>query len=359
MNQVMTVLGAIAPEQLGITLMHEHLLLDATPWFRQRAAMDSAMLTQRTVSLEILGALRNDPFRLEDNCLLDNEQVAIEEVSLFRDRGGQTIVDPTCPAVGRNPHALRRIAEATGLNIVMGAGYYLESSHPPQVKQMSVEAIAQEIEQDIVEGVDGIRAGIIGEIGISKDFTAEEEKVLRGAARAQARTGVPLEIHLPGWERLGGRVLDVVVEEGADIQRTVLCHMNPSGGDPEYQMALAKRGAWLEYDMIGIDFYFAEQAVQSPCDEENAGAIARLKAAGFLDQLLISQDTFVKIQLVRYGGTGYAHILDYFVPRLYRHGFTEAEVHQLLVDNPRRVFSNTPDGIPDVASVSRTQHQGF
>lgn len=340
MSQVMTVLGPIAPEQMGITLMHEHLLLDATPWFRQRAAMDAQMITHRVVSIEILGALRNDPFRCEDNCRLDDEQTAIEEVNQFRDKGGQTIVDPTCRGIGRNPQALQRIAQKTGLHIVMGAGYYLEPAHPPQVRQMSIEAIAQEIEQDIAEGIEGVRAGIIGEIGISKHFTAEEEKVLRAAARAQARTGVPLEVHLPGWERLGGQVLDVVAEEGADLRRTILCHMNPSGGDSEYQLALAQRGAWLEYDMIGMDFYYADQSAQSPCDQENAGAIAQLKAAGFLGQLLLSQDVFVKIQLVRYGGTGYAHILDYFVPRLYRHGFTPTEVNQLLIDNPKRVFSS-------------------
>ncbi|MBD3885661.1 phosphotriesterase [Phormidium tenue FACHB-886] len=337
----MTVLGPIAPEQMGITLMHEHLLLDATPWFWQRAKMDAQMMTNRVVSIEILGALRNDPFRCEDNCRLDNEQTAIEEVSQFRDKGGQTIVDATCRGVGRNPQALQRIAQATGLHIVMGAGYYLESAHPPQVKQMSIEAIAQEIEQDILEGVDGVRAGIIGEIGISKDFTNQEEKVLRAAARAQARTRVPLEVHLPGWERLGGRVLDVVAEEGADLRHTILCHMNPSGSDLDYQLALADRGAWLEYDMIGMDFYFAEQSAQSPCDQENAGAIARLKESGFLGQILLSQDVFVKIQLVRYGGTGYAHILDYFVPRLYRHGFTKAETNQLLIENPKCVFASS------------------
>lgn len=89
----------------------------------------------------------------------------------------------------------------------------------------------------------GVKAGIIGEIGVSADFTSEEEKVLRGAARAQARTGAPLEVHLPGWERLAGRILDVVAEEGGDLTRTILCHMNPSGRDPEYQIDLASRGA--------------------------------------------------------------------------------------------------------------------
>jgi phosphotriesterase-related protein len=241
--------------------------------------------------------------------------------------------------------ALQRISRATGLHIVMGAGYYLEPAHPRHVRTMSLSAIAEEIECDVVLGDQGVRAGIIGEIGISKDFTPEEEKVLRAAARAQKATGVPLEVHLPGWERHGGRVLDVVAEEGGDLRRTILCHMNPSGEDFAYQAALAERGAWLEYDMIGMDFFYADQQAQSPSDEDNARAISRLRDAGLLGSVLISQDVFVKIQLVRYGGTGYAHILDHFVPRLIRHGFTADDVQTLLVDNPRRVFGDeTEDG---------------
>ena len=87
----------------------------------------------------------------------------------------------------------------------MGAGYYLQSSHPPGVKAMSAEAIADEIVAEALDGVDGsgIRIGLIGEIGVSSDFTADEEKSLRGAAQAQRRTGLPLMVHLPGWFRLG------------------------------------------------------------------------------------------------------------------------------------------------------------
>jgi phosphotriesterase-related protein len=341
----MTVLGPIAAEHLGVTLMHEHLLLDATPWFRPSESASLRPVASQPVSIEILGLLRNDPFMCRDNCELFDEATAIDEVGRFRLAGGDTVVDPTCRGIGRDHRALQRISRATGLHVVMGTGYYLGPAHPPHVREMSANDIADEIEQDVAEGVDGVRAGIIGEIGISKDFTTEEEKVLRGAARAQRATGIPLEVHLPGWERHGGRVLDVVAEEGANLEQTVLCHMNPSGRDFDYQAELANRGAWLEYDMIGMDYFYADQQAQSPCDEENAEAIVRLRDAGLLGSVLISQDVFVKIQLVRYGGTGYAHILDHFVPRLRRHGFTDEEISTLLVDNPRQVFAGRETGV--------------
>jgi len=337
-TEIMTVLGPIAPEHMGITLMHEHLLSDATPWFQMPEEASQRAIAFGPVTIDRLGALRNAPFLSHDNCQLLDERAATEEVMEFRKAGGQTVVDPTCAGIGRDGRALQRISRATGLNVIMGAGYYLEKAHPSRVRKMSADDIADEIERDIRQGVEGVRSGIIGEIGTSGDFTAEEEKVLRGAARAQARTGVPLEVHLDGWRRHGGRVLDVVAEEGGDLTRTILCHMNPSGEDVDYQVALARRGAWLEYDMVGMDFYYADQSAQSPCDEENARALGRLRDADLLDHVLISQDVFVKIQLLRYGGTGYAHILQYFVPRLRRRGFTEDDITTLLIANPMRVF---------------------
>ena len=134
-------------------------------------------------------------------------------------------------------------------------------------------------------------------------------------------------------------MLDVVEEEGADLRHTVLCHMNPSHNDLDYQMTLAKRGALLEYDMIGMDYYYADQDAQSPSDEENARAIAALIDKGFGDRLLLSQDVFLKIMLTRYGGFGYGYILKHFLPRLKRHGVDQAAIDRMLIDNPKSVFS--------------------
>ena len=85
------------------------------------------------VSIEILGELRMDPFVNLHNCALDDEALAIAELKPVAALGGRTVVDPTCRGIGRDPLALQRISRATGLNIVMGGGFYLESSHPPEV----------------------------------------------------------------------------------------------------------------------------------------------------------------------------------------------------------------------------------
>ncbi|WP_138472662.1 phosphotriesterase [Poseidonocella sp. HB161398] len=340
---VMTVDGPIPSDRLGHTLMHEHLQNDCRCWWNPPKEPGRAHLAEAEISIELLSELRQDPFVNKHNIALDDVELAIEEVKAFAAAGGQSIVDPTCRGIGRDPLKLRRIAAGSGVQVVMGAGYYLASSMPEAVAALSADDIADEIVAEALTGVDGTdaRIGLIGEIGVSSDFTAEEEKSLRGAARAQVRTGLPLMVHLPGWFRLAHRVLDIVEEEGADLRHTVLCHMNPSHMDPVYQATLAQRGAFLEFDMIGMDFFYADQGVQCPSDDEVARAIMGLVEAGFLDRVLLSHDVFVKMMLTRYGGNGYAFVTRHFLPRLLRHGIDPAALGTLMVENPRRVFDAT------------------
>jgi phosphotriesterase-related protein len=340
-GQAMTVTGPIPVDQMGVTLMHEHILLDTSSWWKCPCHASEIAIAQQPVSIEIIGELRMNPFLNRDNCFLLDVDLAMGELDKFADLGGHTVVDPTCFGIGRDPDALARISRRTRLNVIMGSGYYLEASHPGEVRDMDAEAIAQKIIADVGGGETQprIMAGLIGEIGVSKDFTEAEQKSLIGAARAARITGVPLSIHLPGWERLGHKALDLVEAEGADLDHTVLCHMNPSFEDRAYQTSLADRGAFLEYDMIGMDYYYADQSAQSPSDEENARAIRGLVDAGYADRVLLSQDVFLKMMLTRYGGFGYGYILKHFLPRLMRHGLDQPVLDHLMIANPRRVFS--------------------
>lgn len=321
-----------------MTLSHEHLLLDARPSWREPEDEYKRRLAYLPVTPDILHVLRQDPYLNLDNCLLDDETLATEEASRFAEFGGATIVDATCLGIGRNPSALQRIARATGLNIIMGTGFYLERTHPPVVQDSSLEQLTKLMVDDLTVGEDGIKAGYIGEIGVSQAFTPAEEKVLRAAARAQAATGVALSVHLPGWERHGHRVLDIVAEEGSHLGRTILDHMNPSWRDVAYQTSLADRGAYLEYDMIGMEYYFASEHAQSPSDDENAQAVANLLRLGYGERILLSHDVFLKMMLVQYGGNGHGYISQHFVPRLKRCGVTPDAIQTMLVTNPARVF---------------------
>lgn len=342
-GQVMSVSGPISSAALGTTLMHEHILNDCLCWWHKPTDPARQHLAEGPVRIEILSELKQDPFVNRDNISLNDESLAIKELMQIVHAGGQTVVDPTCRGIGRNPEALVRIAEETGLNIIMGAGYYLQSSHPPELSGMSVGDVADQIVSEAVSGVDNtdVRIGLIGEIGVSSDFTSDEEKSLRGAAQAQVRTGLPLMIHLPGWFRLAHRVLDIVEQEGANLAHTVLCHMNPSHDDFSYQSELADRGAFIEYDMIGMDYFYADQQVQCPSDEAVALAIGKLSDAGYLQKLLLSQDVFLKMMLTHYGGNGYAFVLRHFLPRLQRMGLSDTALTTLMIENPRSVFDGS------------------
>ena len=341
MAAVTTVTGVIDSADLGMCLSHEHLLNDVTSWWTPPTQDRHAFLVDAPVTMDILWELRQDPFANRDNCRLDDEDRAVDELTRFVDLGGCSILEATSASIGRDPAGLARISERTGVAIVMGAGLYLDSSMPEETRSWSAEQVCEAILADLEIGVDGIRAGFIGEIGVSADFTERERVSLAGAAMAQAQSGLPMQVHLPGWFRRGDEVLDVAEQAGADPHSIVLCHMNPSGEDLEYQERLARRGAWLQYDMVGMEVFYADQGVQCPSDEDNARHIARLVQRGWGEQILVSSDIFLKSLLRCFGGPGYAHVFEYFLPRLQRHGLTHAQALSLVTDNPRRLFDHT------------------
>ena len=340
MTQVMTVLGPVDSGELGITLTHEHIFNDASSWAHRTSSRgwDPDDLASRPVTEEILWDLRHDPFANLDNCRLDDVDVAIEEVRRFSALGGGTIVEATGFGAGRDLAGLAAVSRATGVHVVAGTGYYLAASHPDGARGVAAQQIAEHILTDLADGEDGVRPGFIGEIGVGADFTAAERVSLDGACLAQRESGLPLQIHLPAWYRLGEEVLDIVERHGVDPARVVLCHMGPSGADLDYQERLLARGAHLQYDMLGMEVFYADQGVQCPSDEQNASWLIRLVERGHITQLLLSQDVFLKSLLRRHGGPGYAHLSQYFVPRLLAGGLDQSAIDQLLVCNPRALF---------------------
>ncbi len=338
--KAMTVLGPVAAEGLGLTLIHEHVLFDFSDYWQRPSAATDIALAEAPLGLETLGRLRYAPFLLKANLVHGDEALAARELAAFRDRGGSTLVDATNASLGRDPLALQRLARRTKLNIVMGAGYYTEISLGPAFTARSVDDVAAEIVRDLTLGVGhtGVRAGLIGEIGTSAPITPNEERSLRASARAQASTGAPLMVHLDGWARNGHHVLDIIQDEGGSLERTVLCHMNPFWNDPAYQMELASRGAYVEYDMMGMTTFYPPDKY-SPDDPSALEGIRALKEAGYARRVLMSHDVFLKSMLRSYGGLGYTHILDNLTPLFRGAGIDDEALRTLLVDNPATVLS--------------------
>ena len=345
-GHVQTVLGPIDPADLGVTITHEHLLstmphvTDPPPEDPARRAFFDLPVTQ-----EILGPLRFGSLLNYDNCQLDSLETAIDEVSRFGRAGGDTIVDATSLGLGRNPAGLARIAEASGVNLIMGASYYLDRTHPPErnVAGRDDEDIADEIVRDLTEGADGtsIRSGLIGEVGCSCPLTDNERKVLRASARAQRRTGAPLMTHPSPPQESPMEIMRVLDEAGADLSRTIMCHIDRTIDSRDALEELARTGCVIEYDLFGFEnsYYPYPLRFDMPSDAQRADWIAWLFERGYGDRVVISHDVIFKNKLVRYGGHGYAHIIENVVPLMRRKGFGQSEIDAMLVDTPRRLFT--------------------
>jgi phosphotriesterase-related protein len=341
-GRVQTVLGLVEPESLGVTLSHEHLILDGRKLFQEPEEISQKKLAYEPISLENLGWVRyNWTSHLHNRALLD-EDVAIKEAGTHRRAGGKTIVEVTSVGLGRDPVALARISRATGLNIIMGSGYYLAITHPVDMDGKTEEQIAEEIVNDIVNGVNGtgIKAGLIGEIGCSCPWTENERKSVRAAAIAQKRTGAPLMIH-PGRDKTAPlEIVAVLKEIGADLTRTIMCHIDRTLFDWENLLAFAETGCCLEYDIFGNESsYYPLDNIAMPNDAQRMDWIARLISEGFGGQVLISHDICTKHRLTCYGGHGYHHIVENIVPRMANHGISDADTNTILIENPKRLFT--------------------
>ncbi|MEX2221912.1 MAG: hypothetical protein WEG40_08945 [Candidatus Rokuibacteriota bacterium] len=342
-GQAQTVLGPIAGEAMGITLPHEHLLIDFEVMFKEPANGSERGLARQPVSLANLGWVRQNFSSNLDNLQLLDERVARDEALLFKHAGGQTFVDPTNRGLARDPLALARVARATGLNVIMGSGYYVAAAHPPDMDRKTAEDITREIVTDLTEGVGdtGVRAGFIGEIGTTWPWSDGEKKVVRAAVAAQRETGAALMIHPGRHERLPLAIVDFIRKEGADLGRTIMCHVERTIADPAVLLELAATGVRLEYDLFGLEtsYYPYNPAFDMPNDGERMRQILFLIERGHLAQILMSHDIAYKHCLTAWGGFGYHHLLVNVIPRLRAKGADDKAIQTLLIDNPRRAFA--------------------
>ena len=223
-RKVLTVQGPIESAKVGLTLTHEHLLINFSTVLTEPEEASERSFMDQPVSPENIWWVRHNWTSSLDNLKLLDEKTAIEEAADYYKAGGSTLVDVTSIGIGRDPQALLRISRATGLNVVMGSGYYIDQTHSDWLREASVEDIARSIIRDIDEGVGhtGIRAGIIGEIGCSWPWTDSEKKVLEAAVTAQRETGAPLLIHPGRDEKAPLELLAAVEKWGGDLRRTVI-----------------------------------------------------------------------------------------------------------------------------------------
>jgi len=334
-GMIRTVLGDIPRAALGVTLMHEHILCDIRPPALRGMPMAPITLGNR-YDIDY-GRVPN-----ATKSLLDDRDLAIAEVAAFAKDGGQTMVELTIGGLSPDPLGLQAVSQATGVHVVMGCGHYVQAFHAPANATRSVEDFAAEMVAAIRIGAFGtdIRAGIIGEIGCSETWTAQEQRVMAGAVLAQQETGAALTIHPGAVPEAPFEILAFLRAHGADLSRTIMGHVDRTLFDEASILALAESGMVLEFDLFGFESaYWSFAPIMMPNDGQRLRLIRALIDRGHLDQVAISHDICRLTRLLAYGGHGYGHLLRNVRPFALAQGFCADEWEAMLVRTPARLLS--------------------
>jgi phosphotriesterase-related protein len=247
--------------------------------------------------------------------------------------------------IAPDPRGLAEVSRRTGVHVVAGTGFYVASSYAAPggpgawAAGAPVEALADHLRRELLEGIagTGVRAGLIGELGVGNPPAPVEERVLRAAARVQRELGCAVSLH-PVWgaesARLTARLAD---ESGLDPARTAISHLDVRfRADLSLYREVGARGFFLSLDTFGRDCFYPHVATQLPSDTERLDVLRGLFEAGLGGQVLVAHDICLGFELVRNGGHGYAHLLRSLRPWLRVTGGDGAALDRALVANPRR-----------------------
>ena len=315
MSSVETVQGAVDAEELGVTLVHEHMR------FRDEA-----------VAAEW-------PARYDEQAELD---AALKEVNAAKGLGVRTIVEPTAMFGGRDVRFMKRVADETGVQIVPCTGIYTYDHLPQYFANRDADAIADHFISDIQQGIQGtdIRAAFLKCAADAPGVTENVEKIHRAVARASVQTGAPIMAHSMPAVATGPRQVEIFKEEGVDLGRVQIAHCGDSE-DVGYIEGLIEQGVYVGLDRYGIEIIL-------PIEKRNA-TTAELLRRGHAERLMISQDACATLDwyppemdaMLRSQGAVHnwtmTLVFDEVVPALREQGVLDDEsFNTIFVENPKR-----------------------
>jgi phosphotriesterase-related protein len=299
---VRTVLGDISDDALGVTMCHEHFIVDL------------------------------DKVRQDGESKIETIEEVEPEIRKMMALGAQSAVEVSTIDIGRDVKKLKKISEDTGLNIIAATGFYLQPFHPAWLSDASIEQITDLFVKELTEGIEdtGIKAGIIGEIpASSKGLTKDERKVLIASGNASCITGAAITTHTNRTNAM--ELIDILLGLGVDPDKVIIGHQDLTD-DVEFHLSLLRRGVNIAFDTCGKWSYMP--------DERRAANACAIIQAGYQDHLVLSNDVSRRSYFTCYGKLGYTGALGNVVPMMKKMGATKEDLEGILIRNPARILNN-------------------
>lgn len=319
MATVETYRGLVPSDDLGVTLIHEHLFV-------------------RNPELE---ANRPDD---EWNPSRAVESAIASLLNLY-ELGVQTVVDLTVPGLGRDVDLVSRVAAEVPVNLVAATGWYTPNVlppyfrfHGPQTVFGGVEPLVEMFLADIREGIAGgpVKAAILKVMTDEEGFTPDVTRIMSAAAVAHNETGVSITTHSHPASRNGVGQQAFFIERGVDPERVVIGHSGDSE-DLGYLRELMDNGSTIGMDRFGMEHVLS--------DERRVDTVARLVEFGYADRMVLSHDaafyshiTPPSWRVEHAPNWRMDNIPTRILPMLRSAGVPSEAIEQMMVFNPRRLL---------------------
>ena len=302
-----TILKPVDVSELGFTLIHEHLL-----------TRPPRILAERDVSIQ--------PY---EDTVLDSIERAVQELKLFAQAGGKTLVETTPITYGRDIAGLAEIARRIPeVNIIASTGFYLAETFDEKWRKADIKEIAELMRKEITEGADNTpyRVGVIKAATGLFRIHPLEEKVLKAAAIVHRETGAPIQVHTT-YGTMGDRVADILIKEGVNPKKIAILHLD-TNLDKWCIKKVLEKGVYASFDRLARVRHYIP-------DEWKLKFLDELIREGFEDQLMISMDAGRRIYWKSYGGgPGFEYIPKTIVTRLRDMGWDDKLIEKIFVKNP-------------------------
>lgn len=323
-KMVNTVTGPVSVDDLGLTLMHEHIVFGYPGWngdvtlgpFDRQAVVESAVRTLAALKAMGLG----------------------------------TVVDATPNETGRDPLLLKEVSEKSGVNIICATGYYSQTEGGAAYFAFRAglgDAVAEITEMfltELTKGIagTGVKPGVLKLASSQGQITDYEKMFFTAAVTAQKQTATPIITHTEHGT-MGPEQAKFLLELGAEPKRTMIGHMSDNL-DLDYQEAALKQGVYVSWDRMGL-----QGLAGCPMEAQRYPVLNELIKRGWTKQLMLSHDSITawlgrplaipEAALPLVADWRPDHIFNKVVPALLAGGASQADIDTILKDNPRRLFA--------------------